>query len=1039
MMGLPVRSSSSSRLACFLFLLLTSTGYAEDHYWQQEVNYVMQVTLQSDLRTITGQTQIEYINNSPDTLRELYIKAFPNSVQRGSYADLKARTQNNYSFAELKPDQEARMELDAVANPPAGYYRVQSLTVDNTIITARLERPIDPGDTARLAFRFTTVLPDPPAMRMGRYRELSTATYWYPQVCVYDRKMGWVNAQYLGWGECYGDFGKFDVTITASEDQIVAATGLLVNEREVLPDSLRKKLERRNYVGPRDGWPSFSSDKSRTKSWHYLAERVNDFTFVSSSQFCLDSTMAGSTPIVAYILRSHAAGWESAVRLGREAVETMSEWFYPYQWPILRMVDCYSGMELPMLVQLGGRGLSPGFYIVVYHEIAHQWFMGQVGSNQVDRPFLDEGFTTFAEHGIMEKYLGREGNVDGDRGWYARMFAPHDEDRNARGFRPLLLLQKDEYDQPMAFSYDQGEEYFPYRVSAYYKSAAMLYSLRGLLGDSAFCAAMHDYCRDWFFRHPYEDDFTASFEKSTGLELDAYLQQWYHGRARLDYAVEQYHSTKKDDGWVSEISLRNRGRLVAPLDIAVILQTGDTSYYTVAPEGMTYAKPGYTVVPTWNQFRRFDERYRFTVNSQAKVMRVVIDPDEMTMDIDRLNNSSAPLPPIEVRLDNMKYDRTPVNKYALRLRPDLWYDEPNGLLVGFHAHGSYLETTDRFTLDARIGTESGRRTIDFRTTSSLDRPHRQPEWRQTAVTADYRAALKEELRWWWKPWYSRPDRTTFAVSLGASYVDENQYGELSNRQLEYLPDGTWDGGWSYTAGADVGWLRSFRGGTLCASSALEIGSYRSLHAWLASRSRATLSLSHDGRTWFRLGAEFLRMDDDPPLQYLEHLSRVTSLKRFIDSRVFRSPGTVPGSWEDWLYLDAGRVRGYQDQPIYLTQATGGSLELTFPGLLANPKVERLPLLGTFLAGIGLSAFVDGSVIDLQGLDWWHGTRTGVGGETIAGQDNELYLSGGLSLSAPPIWSNHHVRLDFPLYLNNPKPGDDEWAFRVSLAWILPAD
>lgn len=1036
MMGLPVRFS---RLACLSILLFAVAVQAADHYWQQEVNYVMQVTLQSDLRTITGQTQIEYINNSPDTLRELYIKAFPNSVQRGSYADLKARTQNNYSFAELKPEREARMELDAVANPPAGYYRVQTLTVDNTIITAKLERPINPGDTARLAFRFTTLLPDPPSMRMGRYRELSTATYWYPQVCVYDRKMGWVNAQYLGWGECYGDFGKFDVTITVREDQIVAATGLLVNENELLPDTLRQKLNRTNFTGPRDSWPSLTFDKNRTKSWHYVAERTNDFTFVSSSQFCLDSTMAGNTPIVAYILRSHATAWESAIRLGREAVETMSERFYPYQWPILRMVDCYSGMELPMLVQLGGRGLSPGFYIVIYHEIAHQWFMGQVGSNQVDRPFLDEGFTTFAEHGIMEKYLGRDGNMNQPDNWYERTFAPLDEDRNVRGFRPLLLLQKDEYDKPTAFSYDQGEEYFPYRVSAYYKSAAMLYSLQGMLGDSAFYAAMHDYCRAWFFRHPYEEDVTASLEKSTGLELDAYLQQWYYGRARLDYAVEKCNSERRSSGWKTEIALRNRGRLMAPLDIAVLFENGDTSFYTVTPEGMACAKPGYTLLPVWNQFRRFDERYRFAVNSTAKVKRVVIDPDEVTMDINRLNNSSGALPPLEVRLDNMKYDRTPVNKYALRLRPDLWYDEPNGLLVGFHAHGSYLETTDKFSIDARIGTESGLRSIDFRTASSLDRPHRQPEWRQTVVTADYRATLKQELRWWWKPLYSRPDRTTFAVSLGASYVDENRYGDLTVRQLEYLPDPTWDGGWSYTAGADVGWFRTFRYGTLSASSSLEIGSYRSSHAWLASRSRAALSLDHGGKPWLKLGAEFLRMDDDPPLQHLEHLSRVTSIERFTDSRVFRSPGTVPGSWEDWLYLDAGRVRGYQDQPIYLTQATGGSLELTPPDLLPFRWFRPIPLVGAFLSQLDQSIFVDGSFIDLQGLDWWHGTRSGVGGETIPGISNDLFLSGGVSLSAPPIWSNHHVRLDFPLYLNKPKAGDNEWAFRVSVAWILPAD
>ncbi|HEX2896749.1 MAG TPA: hypothetical protein VHP63_01700 [candidate division Zixibacteria bacterium] len=232
-------------------LLCTSVAFSND-YWQQEVNYKMSVALQKDLRTIDGTIEIEYINNSPDSLDRLYIKAFPNAIQRDSYADQKLRRMNDYSFANLKPEEEGLLELkeSTAANKP--YVK---LTQDNTIYTVQLAKALSPGDTLYLTFDFKTVLPSPHNMRMGLEQNTTKAAYWYPQVCVYDRKMGWVNSQYINWGETYGDFGKFDVKITVPENQVVAATGILVNEKEVLPDSLKKLLHISSFTKPKEEWP----------------------------------------------------------------------------------------------------------------------------------------------------------------------------------------------------------------------------------------------------------------------------------------------------------------------------------------------------------------------------------------------------------------------------------------------------------------------------------------------------------------------------------------------------------------------------------------------------------------------------------------------------------------------------------------------------------------------------------------------------------------------------------------------------------------
>jgi len=681
-----------------------------DQYWQQDVNYSMDITLGDDLRTITGISEIEYVNNSPDTLKVIYLKAFPNAIQKGSYADLKNRKTKSWRLADIKPEQEGRTEIHSVAHgeEPVEY------DMDNTIVAVHLDRPILPGSTNIFTVEFTVVLPQPASMRMGTTGGTTKAAYWHPAVCVYDRKLGWVNSQYLGWGEWYGDYGKFDVRITAPEDQIVAAVGICVNESEMIPPDLREKLDISNFLKPRQEWPQFDFDDTGTKTWHYVAENTPDFVFTTSSNWCIDADTVDGVEVTAYPLRRNAHNWIHAVRLGKESVVTHGENFIPYQWPVVRICDAYSGMEYPMLTNCSNwRGPDSKFFaMLVYHEVGHFWFMGHIGSNQVDRPAIDEGFTTHAEHLAMEKYLGRLGNYEHHDSWFEKKFYPQSEVRDIRGFRPLLLLMKDGYDKEMIFSYDQGNEYWPFRVSAYYKAAAMHYSLRSILGEELYFKAMQHYCRKWLFKHPYEEDFVIAMEEGSGVELSEYLRQWYHRTDRIDYAFGGMETDEETDSWSHRIRLKRMGDFVAPIDVAVIWEQGDTTFYTVPPENMEYAKPGYILLPVWNQFRRDDREYEFVSKARRQIKKVVIDPDELLMDINRLNNASGFLPPIELRIDNLVYDRPPLNAYQWRLRPDFWFDDPNGFQFGTHSHGAFLEDIGKHDIEARVGTDSWRPYFD---------------------------------------------------------------------------------------------------------------------------------------------------------------------------------------------------------------------------------------------------------------------------------------------------------------------------------------
>ncbi len=573
----------------------------------------------------------------------------------------------------------------------------------------------------------------------------------------------------------------------------------------------------------------------------------------------------------------------------------------------------------------------------------------------------------------------------------------------------------------------------------------MHYSLRSILGDSAYFKAMHHYCSKWFFKHPYEDDFVQAMEEATELELDAYLQQWFHSRHRLDYAFDGKKSVHNGDTYTHTIKLKRPGLFVAPIDMAVIWETGDSSFYTVAPEGMRYQKSGYSLLPDWEQFRRLSDKYEYTITSPQNIKKVVLDPDNLLMDIDRTNNQSGFWWPTEVRWDYLKYDRVPVNQYALRIRPDIWYDDPNGVQLGFHSHGSYLQIDKKFSIDARIGAKSERPTIDLLLSNPFEPFGNNSVISQRILRADRRTFISGAYEKKFKPFYSRPDFDLFRLELNYLNVSgrqANRFDAIPNDVIKYLPDPTWDAEWTDFAVIKLGRLRTFRLGSYALSSTSTSGAYYEngrLHGFLDTIHRGKISLKSSHLTSLTIQGHIQGACGEPPSQFVNHLSRVNSVTRFTESKLFRSPGTFPTDWEDDFYLFNGLVRGYQDRNIYFTQSIGGSVEFGYSKLPTEKAFKKIPAIGNFLSSMIISFFAEGAFIEMQNKERFYPAPIGTS-ETLSDPGEKIfYSSSGLSLSFPPVWSQHKVRLDFPLYLNKPGFGDDEFEFRFSAAWILPSD
>ena len=686
-----------NRATVLLLILLTvvCTVNAEN-YWQQDVDYTLTVELNSSDRTISGKMSLLYTNNSPDELDHLFFRLAPNAMRPGSPLHLK----------ELSA---GRSRIDEADSSEYGFCVLHSVTdefndnleteIDYSIARVNLKNPLNPGESRRFQFDFTTRLPSPDlAYRFAFINGSFKAAHWYPQACVYDRVLGWVNNQYIGWGENYGETGRYDVSITAPSEYIIAASGVLQNPEQVLPDTLREILDRKNFIDGAEK-PSLDFMKGGSKTWRFVGENICDFAFNADKNYCLDEADYDGIKVIAYIHRENADEWHDAAEIGRNGIQFYSETFGRYAYPQMSITDSWGGMEFPMLVMCSG--YSPEYYLLFWHEIAHNYFMGAVASNQTDRAFLDEGFTTFMELAAMENFLGREDNLNRKDTWYKQKFYPFDEDRLHRGFRPYMLPAIQGYTKPMPMNADSESQWWIYRASSYYKPVCMLFSLEYMLGRDEMLKCIREYYEHWQFKHPYETDMINSFEETSGKELTYILEQWIYTDKKLDYAVlKPKFIDISADYYKYRIKVKRIGELKMPIGVHVTLDDGTMVKYWL-PVNDNPAPPGYIGLEVWDQFRNPDPVYTFEAELSTKIRYIDLDPESLLADLNPMNNR-YPFPKIQSDW-LVEKNFPPVDAYQIRDMPLLGFNNVDGLKLGWRSKGGYLDYLECYDFSLKFG------------------------------------------------------------------------------------------------------------------------------------------------------------------------------------------------------------------------------------------------------------------------------------------------------------------------------------------------
>ena len=671
-------------------------------YWQQDVHYTIKANVDETKDIIDASETLIYWNNSPDDLNEVYFHLYQNAFTPNSYCS-ELHEKNN------KVIQYGRYEKKGlgtvVSNLKVDGQSVKTI-LDNTILKVILNKPLKSGESVTFDMDFKTYFDNGSLRRrMKTFKAFGNKHYdgvlWYPRIAVYDKKFGWTKDQHLG-KEFYGDFGAFDVELTFASNYVVEATGALLNKDEVMPNSLREKLDIKNFANKK--WNSPPSiiipyDSLSRKTWIYHAENVHDFAFTADPTYRIGEAEWNGIKAISLVQEPHASKWQNAADFAAKVIQVYSEDIGMYTYNKIIVADARDGMEYPMITLDGGS--DPGYRGLLAHEIGHQWFYGQVGSNETYRAALDEGFTQFLTAWALNKIDGEYLVKDIPKSKYKQRFTKDVKALDSRVYYSYLR-DATKYNDPAlnTHSDDFGSAVGHgggYR-HVYYKTATMLYNLEYVLGEELFLEAMQHYFQKWKMAHPYFDDFREAIIEYTKVDLNWFFDQWMESSKTIDYSIKDIKPLSENQ---YQITFERKGEMQMPIDFSVFANDGKEYKFHV-PNQWFVKNTDAKVLEKWHAWGKLFPTYTTTVNIPSGVDFVIIDPSQRLADRYMLNNISKL--PMEITFDSKIWNMASWKEYELKSRPDVWWNAFDGLKIGLHMNGDYMNYHHRINANIWLNT-----------------------------------------------------------------------------------------------------------------------------------------------------------------------------------------------------------------------------------------------------------------------------------------------------------------------------------------------
>jgi len=605
-------------LKSLFFLLIPLVGISQHNYWQQHVNYSMDVVMDVESFQFTGTQKLIYTNNSPDTLDRVFYHMYFNAFQPKSEMDVRLQhikdpdsrmfVDGKSRIADLKENEIGFLRATAMDQDGIAI----SFKLEGTILVVQLAKSLLPGASTELNMSFKGQVPLQ-IRRSGRNSKEGVAlsmSQWYPKMAEYDHE-GWHAHPYIA-REFHGVWGDFEVKITIDKTYVIGGTGYLQNAEEIghgYAELSKKDLRR----------------QGETLTWHFKAPRVHDFMWGADPDYLHDTLPMENGPDLHFFYKNDPDIIENWKNLQPKTAEAMAFFSanigpYPYeQFSVVHGGD--GGMEYPMSTLVTGKRSFESLVGVMVHEMAHSWFHGVLANNESKHPWMDEGFTSFISSLCMNKVMQRADDYP-FRGSYESYFGN--------------VIAGNE--QPQSTHSDRYEINRAYSVAAYSKGAVFLAQLGYIIGQDNLMNTIKKYYEDFKFKHPTPNNFKRTAEKVSGMHLDWYLTDWTQTTNTIDYSVT---SVSEDEGQ-TKIILERIGLMPMPIDLLVVYEDGSRESFYLPLRMMRGEKPNpypqinRNVLPDWSWAY---PSYEFTISRPfGAVKAVVIDPSQLMADIKPQNN-----------------------------------------------------------------------------------------------------------------------------------------------------------------------------------------------------------------------------------------------------------------------------------------------------------------------------------------------------------------------------------------------------------------
>ncbi|WP_411811545.1 M1 family metallopeptidase [Chryseobacterium scophthalmum] len=601
-----------------LFAFVISQFQAQQNaYYQQAAQYKMDIDVNAEQFTYQGTQTLKYRNNSPDELNVVYFHLYWNAFKPNSMMDQRVASQGKNGDSRLQKDGISR--LASIPKNEEGAQNIHwikqngkelKFEIQETVMKVYLDKPIKAHSKTTFTMEWDAVIPQQ-IRRAGRNNNEGvdmTMTQWYPKIAEYDYD-GWATFDYVG-REFHAPFADFDVTIKINKDYVVGAGGTLLNPKEV-----------KGY----DASAQIKADQNKA-TWKWTAKNMLDFAWAADKDYSVESFDVPQGPKVyfVYLKNDKTKAWGEAKPYVTKYFQIMNSKFGKYAYPSYAFIQGGDGgMEYGMCTMILGEAKNiEDLMGLMAHEGSHSWYQQMLATNEPVRPWMDEGFTSYAESYVMHQ-----------------LFPPKDNRPNAfvekiDAYRKFL---KKQIEEPAVWLGDHHDNGTAYSYASYVKGELYLVQLGYIVGEENLSKIMTEYFREWSMKHPTDRDFLHIAQKVSGMDLKWFHHYWINTTKTIDYGIKdvQYGNTS------TTITLVNNSQVPMPIDFSVITADNKMVNYQI-PLNMTHTwktKDAFGEFTTLKYWPWTQKEYTLTIPYNKSQLRVLgIDFSHRLADVNPEDN-----------------------------------------------------------------------------------------------------------------------------------------------------------------------------------------------------------------------------------------------------------------------------------------------------------------------------------------------------------------------------------------------------------------